>query len=77
MRRWWHPDDLPEGADEEDMAPGGEIACENGCTCRARPVRPTDIDPPEVTVDKWCPVHGLDPDEEYERRRDERMERDA
>lgn len=22
--------------------------------------------------DKWCPVHGLDPDEEYKKRRDER-----
>jgi hypothetical protein len=38
-----------------------------GCTCSgelgAGGVRKTD---------KWCPIHGLDPDEEYEKMRDDR-----
>lgn len=42
------------------------------CTCRARPVRPTDISPPEVTLDKNCPVHGRDPDYERDRQIDDK-----
>ena len=45
-----------------------------GCTCRLTPVRSTDIDPPEMIVDRYCPVHGdggPDPDEAYERKREE------
>jgi hypothetical protein len=26
--------------------------------------------------DEWCPVHGRDPDDELDRRRDDAMERD-
>ena len=49
----------------------GEIA---DCTCRARPVRPTDISPPEVTRDRNCPVHsGYDPDVLRDRQRDDKM----
>lgn len=40
---------------------------EAGCTCGRRlgagGIRMTD---------KWCPLHGLDPDAEYEKMRDDR-----
>lgn len=26
--------------------------------------------------DRWCPVHGLDPDDEYEKRRERKWDRD-
>ena len=69
-RRWWLQE-LSEGDEEEGMEPGGELAVDKGCTCRARMVRPTDTEPPEVTVDKWCPIHGRSPDDA----RDEAIER--
>lgn len=51
----------PEDTDDEE------------CTCRTPMVHSTDIDPPEYKSirDKWCPVHGKDPDEAYEEARDE------
>ena len=44
------------------------------CTCRTPYVRSTDIDPPAYRSirDKWCPVHGKDPDEAYEEMRDQK-----
>jgi hypothetical protein len=52
---------LASGYDEWD----GEQ--EEGCSCPrtlgAGGTRRTD---------KWCPLHGLDPDAEYERQRDDR-----
>ena len=54
---------------------GSDEARELGCTCRARPAGPTDIDPPEPKLDQWCPVHGRDPDYERDRMIDERMNR--
>jgi hypothetical protein len=42
------------------------------CTCGWTSVHATDIDPPEPKLNKNCPVHGRDPDEAYERWRDER-----
>lgn len=45
------------------------------CTCRARPAGPTDISPPEIKLDEWCPVHGRDPDYERGRAIDDRMNR--
>lgn len=42
------------------------------CTCRMSSVNSASIDPPELIVDPWCPIHGgRDPDEEYERKRDD------
>jgi hypothetical protein len=44
------------------------------CTCRLAPVHCTDIDPPDMIVDRHCPAHGdggPDPDEAYERKRDD------
>lgn len=39
---------------------------EEGCTC------PFELGAGGARkTDKWCPLHGLDPDEEYERMRDE------
>ena len=52
---------------------GSDEAHELGCTCRAREVWPTDISPPEVKLDKWCPVHGRDPDHERDRAIDDRL----
>ena len=37
-----------------------ELYVDPDCTCRARPVRPDDISPPEVTRNPQCPVHGRD-----------------
>lgn len=47
-------------------------AAERDCTCRTATPRSTDIDPPAYRsiVDPWCPVHGRDPDNEYEEARD-------
>jgi hypothetical protein len=56
---------------------GSEEAIEAGCICRARPVRPTDIDPPEIRRDEWCPVHGRDPDYERDKRIDDMLTGDA
>ena len=46
---------------------GTDEAIARGCSCRARAVRPNDIDPPEVKRDKWCVLHGRDPDYERDR----------
>ncbi len=43
----------------------GEI--EEGCTCG----RKLGAGGARMT-DKWCPLHGLDPDAEYEKMRDDR-----
>ena len=40
---------------------------EEGCTCP----RTLGAGGARMT-DKWCPLHGLDPDAEYERQRDDR-----
>jgi len=38
------------------------------CTCRLESVHSAMIDPPEMILDPWCPVHGRrDPDEERQR----------
>jgi hypothetical protein len=54
----------PEDTDDEE------------CTCRTPVARSTDIDPPAYKSirDPWCPVHGRDPDEAYEERRQRRAE---
>jgi hypothetical protein len=59
--------DLPE--------PGTDEARGQGCTCRMSIVHSTDIDPPEPVLDKWCPVHGRDPDLAYEEWRDRQYEK--
>jgi hypothetical protein len=41
------------------------------CTCSYTPVNSATIDPPDLILDPWCPVHGKDPDAEYERQRDD------
>lgn len=40
------------------------------CTCRWSTINSMSIDPPHKILNKWCPVHGRDPDEEYEKMRD-------
>jgi hypothetical protein len=69
-------EDFDDTDDDEAMAPGAPRAVRNGCTCRARSVRHADIDPPEVTVNEWCPLHGRDPDYERDRKIDAKLERD-
>ena len=44
------------------------------CTCREEPISIVMIDPPEIMVDRNCPVHGIDPDAEYERKIDQMKE---
>jgi hypothetical protein len=41
------------------------------CICAARQPRADDIEPPEVQLNKNCPVHGVDPDDA----RDAKIER--
>jgi len=60
-----------------DYEMGTQEALDAGCTCHARPVRPTDISPPEVTRDEWCILHGRDPDFERDRMIDDRLTGDA
>jgi hypothetical protein len=44
------------------------------CTCRLETVSSASIDPPEMILDPWCPVHGTrDPDFELEQQRDDAM----
>lgn len=50
---------------------GGRRVTREICTCRWSPVNSTTIDPPHLIRDEWCPIHGRDPDEERERRRDD------
>jgi hypothetical protein len=69
----------PVGPEPEEWACCGEVGHavyeSRRCTCLPKMVRPTDIDPPEGwIVDRWCPIHGQDPDAEYERRRDQRLD---
>jgi hypothetical protein len=57
-----------------------EHSCEyeremKGCTCRMSVVHSIDIDPPEPIIDKWCPVHGRDPDQAYEEWRERQYEK--
>ena len=47
------------------------------CTCCYSPVNSATIDPPHLIRDEWCPIHGRDPDAEYERRRDEARDEPA
>jgi hypothetical protein len=49
-------------------------AREPDCICTMSRVHATDIEPPHVVVNEWCPVHGRDPDYEMERRRDDARE---
>lgn len=35
---------------------------QDDCICEAPLAGPTDIDPPEVKLNRNCPVHGIDPD---------------
>ena len=37
------------------------------CTCRWSNINSASIEPPYKITDMWCPVHGKDPDEEYEK----------
>jgi hypothetical protein len=44
---------------------------DGACTCRMSSVNSASIDPPEPILDRWCPLHGKDPDAEREKRRDD------
>lgn len=67
--------------DETELAEAIQDICEDFCAgmereciCRMETVNTASIDPPEMIVNRDCPVHGSprDPDAEYERQRDER-----
>lgn len=44
--------------------PEEPISEDEDCTCTTR------------RRDKWCPVHGLDPDEEMEKRRERQIDKE-
>ena len=54
-------------------------ANETECLCRARFARADDIDPPEPTRNRECPIHGdltyADPDEARDRKQDREFNR--
>ena len=57
--------------------PCTQEAREQGCTCRMSSVNSASIDPPHEIIDPWCPLHGgLDPDEEYEKKRERAWDKD-
>lgn len=62
---------------EEDPHPDPctEAAHRLGCTCRMETSHSASIDPPEPIMDRYCPLHGNapDPDEAYDRARDDKM----
>jgi len=60
----------------EDPSPGSIEAQMQGCICRAPVAGPTDIDPPEVKIDRNCSLHGIDPDRAREDRDDQAGECD-
>lgn len=49
---------------------------EDDCICSLSAVNSTTIDPPEMVVNRRCPVHGnaaaRDPDAAYEAKRDDK-----
>jgi len=47
--------------------------CDQECTCSAPIAGPTDIDPPEMKTDPWCPTHGW---RDADRERDARVDRE-
>lgn len=59
-----------KSTDPRDSEPEDHEISADGCTCRWSTVHSASVDPPHPIRDKWCPVHGMDPDQEYERRRD-------
>lgn len=68
-------DSWKQRSPDDDLYRGSawEFAAEAACTCRLAAVHPTDIDPPEMIVNRDCPVHGdggHDPDEALERKRE-------
>ena len=62
----------PRNTDDDGNEP------DEGCTCRMESVYSTMIDPPEVKVDRHCPIHGRerDPDDARDQRNDDRMMRE-
>lgn len=51
---------------DEQLEPGYAPAIAKGCTCWTPYPAPDAIDPPEVRINKTCPLHGQ-PDREHER----------
>jgi hypothetical protein len=56
--------------------PCTQEAFEEGCTCHVPSAHSAQIDPPEPRINKYCPLHGFapDPDEAYERWRDDKLD---
>jgi hypothetical protein len=54
--------------------PCTEEAREQGCICRMSAVHSASLEPSHVIIYEWCPIHGRDPDDEMERRRDDARE---
>jgi hypothetical protein len=52
----------PVYEDVELATPGSEMACRWGCTCTRRFAHSASLEPPEPRIDKFCPLHGVNPD---------------
>lgn len=52
--------------------PGTEEAAREGCTCQVFPPSRWGFDPDHtVKRDEWCPIHGRDPDDAADQRRED------
>ena len=48
-----------------------EARMKAACTCTEWTVHPTDLEPPEGKKrDKYCPIHGIDPDDARDAQQD-------
>lgn len=66
---------LARASEPEIPEPCTDEAYEAGCTCSVPFAGAHDIDPPEPKRDRHCPLHGSapDPDDYYDRLRDDRL----
>lgn len=42
--------------------PCTQEASDQGCTCTMSSVNSASIDPPEPVINRYCPLHGCEPD---------------
>ena len=68
-------DSAAEASPREKVLHSNEPTPDPDCICRAPAVHAGMTEPPEVARDKWCPIHGIDPDEARDRKMDMKNDR--